>query len=167
MKDQFFFVKVLGDTNRYLVKLGNHTFHYGKQVIIKTEFGEDLGYIHSFLFDQKPEGKFFDSGALIRYATREDLSLLEEKQAESNQIRKRVKVLVEELGLNMSITHILLPLNGESMGIFFLAPDRVDFRELLKRLRLEWRYKNILRQITTKQRAEIFQEDPRIPLSIG
>lgn len=163
-KSNTFLARVMADTNIYQVKLGRNDFQYGAQVVIKTEFGEDLAFITSFLFDApKDNGKKFLKARFVRYATEEDKELGAIKLAESRMARKEIVETSLKLGLDMNITHVLLPLSGNGMAVYYTANDRVDFRELLKILRESFKEKIVMRQIGSKARMDSFALDVRIP----
>lgn len=156
MKKKFFYVRVLADTNIYKVELGDHPFRYGEAVVIQTEFGQDLGHISSFLFEEDQAKKVYSSGRMLRYATDEDQQLFKDKYVLSRSVRTKVDEWVQTLELDMHITHILVPLVGKSMVIYYVATERVDFRELLKKLRSEFKEKITMRQISPAQRLSSF-----------
>jgi len=46
--------------------------------------------------------------------------------------------------------------------VFYTAPHRVDFRDLVKRLRERYSFKTTLKQISQEEREACFHVDPRI-----
>lgn len=166
MNKKYFYVRILADTNLYQVELGNEPFKHGEYVIINTEFGEDMGFITSFPFENPEKKKeIYKSGKLIRYATSKDKALSEERLLESRKARLKVQEFTTELELQMNITHILFPLSKESLVVFYTADGKVDFRELLKKLRGEFKEKIIMRQIRSKDRLSSFHLDARNPVN--
>ena len=169
-KQKYFFARVLADTNIYKVEMGVQPFRYGAEVVISTEFGEDLAFVTSFLFEQElgpnqqPKSKVCPA-RFVRYASEEDKSLAQERMSRSRDLRREVVGMVKQLKLGMNVTHVLLPLKGNSIGIFYSAQGRVDFRELLKLLKGRLKEKVVLRQIGAKARLESFALDARIPMN--
>lgn len=166
MEKKYVYIRILADTNLYVVELDGLPFFHGKKVIVHTEFGEDLGFINSFPFDKKPEDKsIYFSGKLLRYATDEDIQHASDKLAESRKARLVVQGLTQKLNLEMNITHLLMPLKGKTLVIFYTADGKVDFRELLKMLRAEFKEKIIMRQIRARDRLDSFYLDARNPVN--
>ncbi|MEX1098849.1 MAG: PSP1 C-terminal domain-containing protein, partial [Bacteriovoracaceae bacterium] len=77
----------------------------------------------------------------------------------------KIEEVCQNFKLKMNITHVLLPLKGKSLVIYYTAKSRVDFRELLKRLRGEFKQKIVMRQIGSRDRMDSFVLDSRIPLN--
>jgi len=159
-----FYARVLADTNLYRVDIGEEEFRYGEEVLIKTEFGEDLGFISSFLFDDGESKKAFHSGAMIRYPTKEDKEVQIAQQDHGRHFKASITQMASELKLNMNITHVLVPVYGKTVVVYYLAKGRVDFRELLKKMRVEFKQKIIMRQISSEDRKKSFSADCRMPL---
>lgn len=163
---KFFYARVMADTNLYAVELGDHPFRHGANVIIRTEFGDDMGFVTSFPFENLPDSKdIYKSGRLIRYATEEDKEAFNEKLKESRQTRLKVHKMATDLNLEMNITHILLPLSNTSLVVFYTSDGKVDFRELLKVMKAEFKQKIVMRQIRSKDRMESFHLDARNPVN--
>ncbi|MCO4752996.1 MAG: hypothetical protein KC478_00870 [Bacteriovoracaceae bacterium] len=163
---KFFTARVMADTNLYIVELGSNEFTYGKEVIVKTEFGNDLAYITSFPFDTAEEVKGHLSGPMLRYANDSDKEAAKVSGQKSITVKKEITKLAQELNLEMNITHILCPLEGKTIAVYYTAKGRVDFRELLKQLRSLRKEKIIMRQIGTKERFDSFAMDARTPINL-
>lgn len=161
----FFYARVLCDTNLYKVEISEEEqFHYGREVIIKTEFGEDFAVITSWKSSDHTSKVKCSKAFFIRYANSEDKLKKQELDTKAQLIKARINTCKDKLELKMQITHILLPLSGNSIGIFYVAQGRVDFRQLLTDLKKLFKEKVIMRQISHKQREESFSFDPRTPI---
>lgn len=160
--NKYFYARVAVDTNLYTVPFKEEFFRYGAEIIIDTEFGEDLAYVTSFPFGSKSEKA--QVAQVKRFATKEDKALFRSKELEACQLKKDIRRLIEKLGLGMNLTHVLLPIKGQKMCVYYTAKGRVDFRELLKELaKLCPKTKTILRQIGPSERRDSFAIDARIP----
>lgn len=165
---KYFFARSLCDTNLYKVELKNQEFRYANEVIIKTEFGTDLAVISSWTFGEQMQNKklpSYDSGVLLRYATSEDKALRKQRDFETQAIKAQINQMKDSLGLEMQISHVLVPLTGKSICIYYVAKSRVDFRGLLIEMRSQFKEKVIMRHISAKERKESFSIDSRIPMS--
>jgi cell fate regulator YaaT (PSP1 superfamily) len=161
---KYFYARVLADTNLYIVELGNNEFHYGQKVLINTEFGKDIAVISSFLFDDKPTKKAHDCGIMLRYPTSIDEETFVTVSERSQVLKSKISEVIEKIELDMNITHILLPLYGNNVVVYYVAKGRVDFRQLLVELRQEFKERVVMRQISSKDRSSSFAVDCRIPL---
>ena len=157
-KKPFFFARVFADTNLYKVYISEkQIFRYGAEVVIKTEFGQDLAVITSLKTDNEDsKEKFFDSGSLIRYATEEDKVQRKNLDKKIVELKAEINTLVDYLKLEMNITHVLIPLSDNSICIYYTARGRVDFRDLLTELRNKYKIKITMRQIGPKDRSSSF-----------
>lgn len=166
---KYFYSRVLADTNLYLTEFEGEDFRYGAQVVIESEFGQDLAYITSFTFrgskDGSKEGSNHAKARFVRYADDKDRETAEHRLKESREARKEVTQIAADLGLKMNITHLLLPLKGNAMVVYYTAEGRVDFRELLKRARSRFKERIVMRQIGAKARLNSFAIDARIPMN--
>jgi cell fate regulator YaaT (PSP1 superfamily) len=164
-KQQAFHARVLADTNLYKVNLSSEAFHYGREVVIETEFGKDIAVISSFLFDSDEKSDSYSSGKMIRYSTDSDKDLRLKNNERAKILKATVYESIERCNLKMSITHVLVPLIGNKVVVYYVAKGRVDFRELLKDLRPKIKESIVMRQISPKQREDSFAIDHREPVS--
>jgi cell fate regulator YaaT (PSP1 superfamily) len=157
-KSNFFFARVFSDTNLYKVNLSsNQVFKYGAEVIIQSEFGLNIAVVTSFeTSSEKHNMKSHPSGNLIRYANIEDKAKRLQLDKKSTSIKAEINVFVHQLNLEMNLTNILIPLSEDSICVYYTATERVDFRDLLIKLRNKYKSKIFLRQISSKDRQSSF-----------
>ena len=160
---KYFYARILADTNLYLVELGNNEFQYGAEVLINTEFGKDIAVISSFLMEEKPSQKAYESRVMLSYVTAKDKEVLAINSKRSQVLKSKISETIKRRELKMSITHILVPLYGNTVVVYYVAKARVDFRQLLTELRSNLKEKVVMRQISTKERSNSFAIDCRIP----
>jgi len=160
---KYFYARILADTNLYLVELGNNEFQYGAEVLISTEFGKDIAVISSFLMEEKPSQKAYESRVMLSYVTTKDKEVLAINSKRSQVLKSKISETIKRRELKMSITHILVPLYGNTVVVYYVAKARVDFRQLLTELRSNLKEKVVMRQISTKERSNSFAIDCRIP----
>ncbi len=130
---KYFHVRVAVDTNIYTIPYDKELFRYGAELIVQTEFGEDLAYVTSFPFES--DARPGHMARAVRQATKEDRELSRERELQACQIKKEIRQLVHKLGLHMNLTHVLVPIKGKKICVFYTAKGRVDFRGLLRSLR--------------------------------
>ncbi len=104
---------------------------------------------------------FYTDGRALRVATVEDLqkqSALDEGREEQLQA---ARAEAEELGLKMKIIEADPILGGETLTFYFTAEDRVDFRELVRRLAGQFRTRIELRQVGARDEARLVADYER------
>jgi len=75
-----------------------------------------------------------DLKKVVRLATDEEISLLEDKRLEEEALLKICRVKVKQRGLNMNVVDAEYQFDRHKLIFFFEAEGRVDFRELVRDL---------------------------------
>ena len=110
----------------------------GKLVLVRTEKGEEV--LKAFLvnteiakiFENSPKTpEAFD---FIRVMTQEDMMIYEEIKKEEVTSFFKCKELVKKHNLSMNLVQCRLTFDKRKISFYYTAPERVDFRELLKDL---------------------------------
>ncbi len=132
---------------KYAVRLIKNTFHplqvpeslaieHGQMVLVQTEKGEEalkVFTVNSEIFQQwkkfKPE-----TLSVIRTLTQEDLKTLDEIKKEEVDAFLKCEELVKYHKLSMNLTQCRITFDRKKITFYYTAPERVDFRELLKDL---------------------------------
>ncbi len=127
-------VRFPGNSRPHTFLVGKRNYSYGQQVVAMSDRGLSVGYVNSFPYEisyHENMGKF---RPINRAATSEDLMQQREhihKEREADIIAKR---LIEKHNLDMTLTHVEYTQNGKKAVFYFNAPNRVDFRSLVKEL---------------------------------
>lgn len=132
----------------------------GDVVVIELAYGIDMGMVSltghlvEFQMDRKnAEKQLKDAPAILRKATEKDIKnwkIVREK--ESDYILK-ARELVKEIALEMKISDAELQADGNKVTFYYTAEDRVDFRELLKKMSLHFSLKIEMKQIGSRQES--------------
>ncbi|NMC19569.1 MAG: signal peptidase [Thermogutta sp.] len=132
------------------------TFARGDQVIIRTDRGLEAGEVLGPVTERginmlgtPPEGR------ILRSMTPDD-------QREVVRIRRQAEEEIEiclrhvqELGLEMELVDVEHIFGGERIIVYYLADQRVDFRELVRRLAAEFHTRIEMRQIGVRDEAKL------------
>ena len=129
-------------------------------VLARTEKGEEV--LKAFLVCPKI-GKLFDESQktplpfeFIRKMTQEDMMIYEEIQKEEVESFFKCKDLVKKHNLNMNLVQCRLTFDKRKISFYYTAPERVDFRELLKDLTQVFKRMRIdLRHIGVRDESSI------------
>lgn len=132
----------------------------GKLVLVRTEKGEEV--MKAFLVNTEVAKRFEDSKKtpeafeFIRIMTQEDMMIYEEIKKEEVTSFFKCKDLVKKHNLNMNLVQCRLTFDRRKISFYYTAPERVDFRELLKDLTQVFKRMRIdLRHIGVRDESSI------------
>ncbi|OQA00334.1 MAG: hypothetical protein BWY69_01759 [Planctomycetes bacterium ADurb.Bin401] len=143
------------------------------KVMIKTERGLEIGEVvgrfcyKSCAFKKneeavvdyygvgKSECPVTEGGKFVRYATEQDLSDEHHINIGAKDELKKCKQIISELNLPMKLVDIEHIFGGERIIFYFTAENRIDFRELVKRLAKEFQTRIEMRQVGSRDAAKI------------
>ena len=90
---------------------------------------------------------------VLRRATDRDLDLWRQNKAREKEALIRSRAIAKQLNLNMKMSQVEIQADGKKATFFYIADDRVDFRELIKIYASEFRVKVEMRQIGARQES--------------
>lgn len=90
---------------------------------------------------------------VLRRATDRDLEIWKQNKAREKEALIRSRAIARQLNLNMKMSEVEIQADGKKATFFYIADDRVDFRELIKIYASEFRVKVEMRQIGSRQEA--------------
>ncbi len=135
-------------------------FEKGEMVAIEGVGGFDVGEVtltgeivrlqmkKKGLDEFNPEMK-----RVLRRATDRDLELMVQNKEKEKEVMVRARAITRQLRLNMKMSEVEIQADGRKATFFYIADDRVDFRELIKILASEFKVKVEMRQIGARQEA--------------
>ena len=101
---------------------------------------------------KKPER--YEWQKIYRKATPADVIKWEEAKARENKVMIRARQIAAELNLDMKIGDVEFRGDNNKAIFFYIADDRVDFRELIKQYAREFSIKIEMKQIGVRQEAK-------------
>lgn len=157
---------------KYAVKYLKNTFHplsgvkenveipNGALVLVRTEKGEEV--LKSFLVNSEV-AKLFEKSEqppeafeFIRVMTQEDMMILDDLKREEVTSFFKCKELVQKHNLTMNLVQCRITFDRRKISFYYTAPERVDFRELLKDLTQVFKRMRIdLRHIGVRDESSI------------
>lgn len=90
---------------------------------------------------------------ILRRATDRDIEIWKQNKARERDALTRSRAIARQLNLNMKMSQVEFQADGKKATFFYIADDRVDFRELIKIYASEFRVKVEMRQIGSRQEA--------------
>ncbi|MFN2457062.1 MAG: stage 0 sporulation family protein [Chitinophagaceae bacterium] len=94
-----------------------------------------------------------DLKRVLRRASERDLELCKQNKAREKEALVRSRAIARQLRLNLKMSQIEFQADGKKATFYYIADDRVDFRELIKIYASEFRVKVEMRQIGARQEA--------------
>jgi cell fate regulator YaaT (PSP1 superfamily) len=94
-----------------------------------------------------------DIKKIIAHATPEQVAKMDESKSKEKEMLIRARAAAVQLNLGMKITEVELQADGKKATFFYIAEDRVDFRELIKIYASDFRVKVEMKQIGIRQEA--------------
>ena len=104
---------------------------------------------------------FHDKGKVLRVATIEDLNKWSAIKSDCSKYISKCKELIAELQLDMKLIDAEPILGEELLTFYFLAEERVDFRELVQRLASEFHTRIEMRQVGARDEARLVADYER------
>lgn len=138
---------------------GGDQYRRGMRVIARTNRGLEAGEV---LCDATEEAvsqiKDSSGGQILREMTSQDSNELSHLQSESNEKVKICRKHIEQLGLDMQLVDVEQVFGGERIIVYYLAEQRVDFRDLVKALASEFQTRIEMRQIGVRDEAKLLAD---------
>ena len=90
---------------------------------------------------------------VLRRAGDRDIELWKQNKAREKEALIRSRAIARQLNLNMKLSEVEMQADGRKATFFYIADDRVDFRELIRVYASEFKVKVEMRQIGARQEA--------------
>ena len=138
---------------------GRDTFVRGDQVIARTSRGLESGEVLCEASDEAVASiKDAKQGQIVRKATGDDVrdlrKMFEQERREYEVCQREIK----QLALDMKLVDVEHLYGGERVVIYYLAEERIDFRELVKSLATEFQTRIEMRQIGVRDEAKLLAD---------
>ncbi len=138
---------------------GNDRFTRGDRVIARTNRGLEAGDVLCVATDEILGSlKDVPHGQILRAMTPEDSNELTHIKTNERKEFEICQGHVQQLGLSMQLIDIEHLFGGERIVVYYLAEQRVDFRELVKRLASEFQTRIEMRQIGVRDEAKLLAD---------
>lgn len=131
----------------------------GARVVARTPRGLEVGDVLTEA-DERTVAQMEDppSGSIQRAVSDEDENELAHLAAKSVEEADKCFEIIQELDLPMDLVDIERVFGGERMVVYYLSENRVDFRELVKRLASEFQTRVEMRQIGVRDEARLLAD---------
>ena len=130
-------------------------YNEGEGVIVDTARGTEYGVVAVANKDVSESEIVSPLKPITRRATKKDTARMEENEKKIPSIIEAAKKEVLKYGLDMKVTGAEFPFDNSKIIIYFTAPNRIDFRDLVKSLATTLHHRIDLHQIGSRDEAKL------------
>ena len=149
-----------GSRKDYFKNTTHFFFEKGEMIAVEGVSGFDVGSVNmtgELVRLQLKKNNIKEDSAdikkILRRASEADLSKLKESKAREKDVMIRSRAIARQLKLEMKIAEVEIQADSRKATFFYIADDRVDFRELIKVYAGEFKVKVEMKQIGARQEA--------------
>ncbi|MFY8021260.1 MAG: regulatory iron-sulfur-containing complex subunit RicT [Bacteroidia bacterium] len=153
-------VRFKGTRKEFYKNANNIEFYINEYVVVESESGYDIGKVslkgELVKLQMKKYNRSEDQGdfkKIIRKANEADIAKLKENQELEVPTMYKARSIAMELGLSMKLSDVEYQGDRRKAIFYYTAEERVDFRELIKRLADSFKVRIEMRQIGYRQEA--------------
>ncbi len=125
----------------------------GKYVVVETEKGIQYGKVMYKAENNKVNIPVEEMKKVLRVSTDDDYDTYLKNLADAEKCLAKARKIAKELELDMNILDASYTLDRKQLLFNFIADERVDFRELAKKLAAAYKTRIELRQIGARDKA--------------
>jgi cell fate regulator YaaT (PSP1 superfamily) len=127
----------------------------GDFAVVKTSRGMELGHVVIAPGQITASDAEESLSPVIRKATPEDIAKTEELEARAEEALIACGKMIAELNLPMKLLSAEYSIDSSRLTFLFSAAERVDFRELVRRLTGQFKIRVELRQVGSRDEAKL------------
>lgn len=150
---RFVRVRFPGNARSFPFLIGKRRIEYGQKVVAMSDRGMAVGYVNSFPYEVPFNKSMLPVRSIAKVATQEDIEKDKEAYRQQKNAENICNELIEHFKLDMQLTHVEFTSFGKKAVFYFIAPARVDFRDLVKDLVGKLKTRIELRQISVRDRS--------------
>ncbi len=134
-------------------------YRRGQEVIARTDRGLEVGEVLC-LADDEAVARLRDpaEGQILREMTHDDHNEVARIRAGTSEELQVCQRCIDKLNLEMNLVDIEHVFGGERIVVYYLAENRVDFRELVRMLASEFQTRIEMRQIGVRDEAKLLAD---------
>jgi len=149
-----------GSRKDYFKNTTIHFYEKGDLIAVEGVSGFDVGSVNLTgelvrlqLKKNNIKEESADIKKILRRATESDIAKCKETKAREKDVMIRSRAIARQLKLEMKVAEVEIQADGRKATFFYIADDRVDFRELIKIFASEFKVKVEMKQIGARQEA--------------
>lgn len=138
----------------YFFSPNNLKLKKGDKVIVETDNGLQFGELKTDIRKEKKENLVLPLKKVLRVATKSDLKQVEDNNQKAEKALVDAKKISKDLDLDMNFIDAFFTFDKSQLMFSFLSDNRVDFRDLAKKLAQKYKTRIELRQIGVRDKAK-------------
>ncbi|MDE3213246.1 MAG: hypothetical protein KGM98_08430 [Bacteroidota bacterium] len=149
-----------GSRKDYYRNTSLHLYEKGEMVAVEGVSGFDVGSVSltgELVRLQLKKRGLSESASefrkILRLASDNDLNKWKETKAREHEVLIRSRAIARQLKVDLKMAEVEIQADGRKGTFFYIADDRVDFRELIKVYASEFKLKVEMKQIGARQEA--------------
>lgn len=135
------------------------TYRYGDDVVVRSSRGTEIGTVlceaTPAAIDQMEEPT---EGRILRKMSADDRVQSSHLESLIDKDRLKCQQCIDRLKLKMELVDVERILGGEKIVVYFLADQRVDFRQLVRDLAKQFQTRIEMRQIGVRDEAKLLAD---------
>jgi cell fate regulator YaaT (PSP1 superfamily) len=128
--------------------------HRGDRVLVELESGTRMGTVEVPPHEPAATLDLSELPTILRLATERDFDAEDESLARQQQAERLCVARINERGLPMKLVTVNYTLDGRKATFYFIAENRVDFRDLVRDLAGTLRVRVEMKQIGARDEAK-------------
>ena len=147
---------ILNNSNKvYYFDPNNIELKSGDKVVVELEDCNAFGLVSIEPKEFKKKDIVFPLKKVLRVVTKEDIDRDKDNKEMEKKVLKKATELANTLGLTMNFISASFTFGREQLYIKYYSDERVDFRELAKKLAQNFKTRIELRQVGIRDKAKI------------
>ena len=138
----------------YNFNANNFDLVIGDSVIVETEKGLQYGFVVSSIKEIDENSFGIPLKNVVRLSSKKDDQIYYKNNQDAKKALNKSREIVDELKLNMNMLEASFTFDRKQLIFNFISDERVDFRELAKRLAGIYKTRIELRQIGARDKAK-------------
>lgn len=137
---------------------GDLEINTGQKVVVETARGIEFGALDKPIFEATEDQlKVLNSElkSVLRIANDKDIKRAEEMEKKSKEAFPKFQEIAAQTNEQMNPTSVEYLLDGKKAVFYFTAPERQDFRDLVKKLSSEFHLRVDMRQINEREKSAL------------
>ena len=151
---KYYGISFKNDGKIYYFKSDINSIPLNTNVIVETERGKQFGKVKSELDETKIKINLEEIKNVLRIASDEDYKQYMDNLKEASEAANKANQYAKELDLKMKFIDGVFTFDKKQLLLNFLADERIDFRELARKLALAYKTRIELRQIGARDKAK-------------
>ncbi|MFT4660888.1 MAG: cell fate regulator YaaT (PSP1 superfamily) [Patiriisocius sp.] len=158
-QNQYAEIRFKNTRKDYYRNSNKYSLQTGDLVVVESDANYDIGTVSlsgelaNLQFRKKTKKKDRLPLKILRKAKQEDIELWSIAKDREQETKTKARIIASEMGANMKISDVEFSGDNTRATFYYTADDRVDFRELIKKLAGLFKIKIDMKQIGARQEA--------------